>query len=237
LAELIFSFFLAATELLFVATCELRIAVYLERLPAHGLLRRFMLQMPDAGTRSVGSAAVLVLVLAVAQVVPLGREGIPGGVKSPDHISGLAVIALELLLGLFLFLVTSPTPVDRAARITPGSSPSGAPVAARVGSQFFLKWRPSTSWQVAGRPRCDVWVQEAISVDIPLDACLSRAQEALTALGAQPRVSRTCAMADFGSILRTRAFVGMICPIGWLPVVAGADSTGFGPLIPRVFAL
>lgn len=71
----------------------------------------------------------------------------------------------------------------------------------------------------------DVSFQENMSLLSSTADCIEAAKQVLIELGAKPVVDGHRVSADLGSILATRAFVGLFCPVAWLPVVVTIDVT------------
>jgi hypothetical protein len=71
----------------------------------------------------------------------------------------------------------------------------------------------------------DVFYQESMTSPSKAVDCLDAARQMLGELGSKARVDGSRVSAEFGSFLATRAFVGLFCPLNWLPIVVSVDVT------------
>jgi hypothetical protein len=88
----------------------------------------------------------------------------------------------------------------------------------------------------------DVYYQETLVSPKAAAECLEAAGTVLLEIGSRPVVESWRVSADLGSILATRAFVGLFCPLSWLPVSVTVDigeaggqrtvSVGVGDRLP-----
>jgi len=69
----------------------------------------------------------------------------------------------------------------------------------------------------------DVYFQETLVSLKTADDCVEAAGTVLLEIGARPVVEGRRASADLGSFLATRAFIGLFCPLSWLPVAVTVD--------------
>jgi hypothetical protein len=69
----------------------------------------------------------------------------------------------------------------------------------------------------------DVYYQETLVSPRTAADCIEAAGTVLLEIGSRPVVESWRVSADLGSILATRAFVGLFCPLSWLPVVVTVD--------------
>lgn len=88
----------------------------------------------------------------------------------------------------------------------------------------------------------DVYYQATLVSPKAAADCLEAAGTVLLEIGSRPVVEGWRVSADLGSILATRAFVGLFCPLSWLPVSVTVDigeaggqrtvSVGVGDRLP-----
>jgi hypothetical protein len=71
----------------------------------------------------------------------------------------------------------------------------------------------------------DVFYQESMTSPSKAVACLDAAKQVLVGLGSDVSVDGYQVSAELGSFLATRAFVGLFCPLNWLPIVVSVDVT------------
>lgn len=94
--------------LTFAITFEIRIAVRLKRQTSLPLIARLLDPERSSALRR-GDALKWAAILAALQWFPLDQERLFGGTLLPDHITGAAVILMELLVGACMWLGTQPS--------------------------------------------------------------------------------------------------------------------------------
>lgn len=72
-------------------------------------------------------------------------------------------------------------------------------------------------------PVQDVFYQESMSLPSAAADCAEAARQVLAELGSKPDVDGHRVSAELGSFLATRAFVGLFCPLRWLPIVVTVE--------------
>ncbi len=110
---LLFPPLIAAFELLIAFIFETRVVLGLGREPTSRLLAGVVRYVPRPEASPKAAAAVAGVLLAVCQVFPLGQERLFGGSQPPDHISGIGVIIVEMLLGAWLWFDTHREPASQ----------------------------------------------------------------------------------------------------------------------------